>query len=65
MSAVSFLVDKLHVSTTDAQVVRHFARRLLAPRNRFKITKAQRKVIYREALKQHRANRSLYTAWGF
>lgn len=64
-SAISFLVDKLHVATSDTQVVRHFARRLRAKRNQYKVTKAERKAIYREALKCHRENRSLYTSWGF
>jgi hypothetical protein len=59
MSAVSWLVDRMHVGTSDTQVVREFARRM-RDRKGWKVGKAERKLIYREALQAHHHNRQLY-----
>lgn len=60
MSAIAWLVDRMHVMTPDAQVVREMVRRCRTRTGRWKMAKPKRKAIYRAALEAHRANRQLY-----
>lgn len=61
IGAVNFLVDKLHVSTTDKQLLRHFWERLISnPANMALDKKQERKKVYRAALERHHDNQSLY-----
>jgi hypothetical protein len=56
MSAITWLVDRMHVGTSDVSVIREMHRRMVGK----PYSKAQRKVVYREALQHHRANQALY-----
>lgn len=56
MSAVSFIVGRMHVGASDTEVVREIARRA----KRSKLPKAERKALYRQALEEHHANRQMY-----
>lgn len=54
------IVDRLHVSTSNREVIK-YVRSRLAPRGRKGLEhKADRKAIYRMALEAHRENRELY-----
>ena len=65
--SLAWLVYRLHAGTSDVQVVREMARRMQSPRPHrhgqtisWQVPKAERKLIYREALAHHRRNRALY-----
>jgi hypothetical protein len=57
-----FLVDRLHASTPDSQVVRFVRSRLAKSVRRGRGAKPVRKRAYRAALKAHHENRDLYIA---
>lgn len=52
--ATRLIVDRIHVGKSDTYVVREIARRVR------KQPKALRKQLYREALKVHHENQTLY-----
>jgi hypothetical protein len=56
MRAVEWLVDRMHVGTSDVTVVRDMARRMAGKG----YSREQRKEVYREALNHHRRNQQLY-----
>jgi hypothetical protein len=56
---IVWLVNCLHVGTSDAAVVREFYGRM---RKQPAFTKRVRKAIYRYALEQHHGNQGFYAA---
>lgn len=56
---IVWLVNRLHVGTSDTGVVRDFYRRM---RGKPAFTKRIRKAIYRYAIQQHNGNRGFYAA---
>ena len=66
---IGFIVDRMHVWTPDRDVVREFYRRykaaLATGKRSMYLTKHERKHIYRQALKHHRANRQLCIDYRF
>lgn len=57
---IAFIVDRLHVSTSDMDVLRTVRKRLDRKVRRDPSKRRLRKWAYREALKRHKANRELY-----
>jgi hypothetical protein len=57
---IRWLVGKLHVSTTDEQVIEDFTNR--CDKSPDKITASQKKRIIEYALKEHHANQSLFNS---
>ena len=55
---IGWIVGNMHVCTKDRDVVREFYRRIRKGNTDIG-TRAQRKAIYREALKEHHANQDL------
>jgi len=63
---IKFLVDKLHVATSDLELLRHFYKRLASKPEQLDYKhKKERKKIYRQALEIHHENRKLFTDFRF
>jgi len=62
--AIEFLVDRLHVSTSDRSVVREFRNRIKRgnPQGLSFENRSDRKEIYTLALSRHSLNRKMYGA---
>jgi hypothetical protein len=56
---INFLVDRLHVSTSDRDVVREIYRHIRKPNE---CPRKVRHEAYRAALKRHHENQGLYQA---
>lgn len=59
MSLIDLVVDQMHVGTSNRDIIREFRGRFI--KRCPEATKAQRKEVYRAALKRHKENRELYT----
>ena len=61
MSSIQWYVDRyVHVGTSDRTLVRDMAKRMQNPDGSWKYPSGDRKDVYREALRAHRANQRLY-----
>jgi hypothetical protein len=60
MSEIDWLVNRLHVGTSNRQVIREFWRRIPAPARHDRTYRHDRHAIYRRALQTHHANQELY-----
>jgi len=61
---IRFLVNQLHVSTSLTSIVKGLYYRI-RQNKKFNLTKRQRKLCYRYAIKHHQANLDLFTRFGF
>ncbi len=59
MSTVGFIVDRLHVGTSDRAVIRDFRDRFRISSGGWRWTRERRHAVYREALERHRGNQDL------
>lgn len=64
MSPIRFLVDRVHVGTTNSELIRDLYRRMRRVRQAFPAawSREVRKEAYREALQRHCENRDTYQA---
>ena len=60
MNVVTFIVDRLHVGTSNRQVLREIRSRLRKGMRRGRKHRMERRLAYQIALDRHAANRKTY-----